>query len=182
VILLQEQLAAIMKLIAKTATVPPARDEDMEEEDGLPLDSVEVVATPGRDKRPLAPGMPVEVGCPVQHYPEDTMMDDNCPDMICSGGGQGLGTECPDEPLELEAVRNLPWGYGEGLVGHELFFKDLLFYQRNEAEPTELGGSTMVVHGVGLRRGPRLRYVDDTDFDLPTLQGWTAFLQAAEVH
>jgi hypothetical protein len=50
-----------------------------------------------------------------------------------------------------------------------------------EAESTERGGSTMVVHGVGLRRGPRSRYVNNTDFNLPTLQGWTAFLQATEV-
>jgi hypothetical protein len=37
-ILLQEQLAALMKVTAKTALVPSARVEDMEEEDGLPLD------------------------------------------------------------------------------------------------------------------------------------------------
>jgi hypothetical protein len=126
--------------------------------------------------------MLVEVGCPVQHYSEVTMMDDNGPDMICSGSGQGLGSKCSEELLEPEAVRNLPWGYGEGPVGHELSFEDLLPYRWNKAQPTECGGSTIVGHGVGLGRGPLSMYVDNTVFDPPTLQEWTVFLQATEVH
>ncbi len=184
-ILLQEQLSALMKVTAKTAAVPPARDEDMEEEDGLPLDMHGGGGNswPGQeDARPLAPGMPVEVSCPVQHYSEDTMMDDNRSNMIPGGSGQELGSECSEEPLEPKVVRNLPWGYGEGPVGHGLSFKDLLPYQWNKAQPTERGGSTMLVLGVRLGRGPLLMYIDDTDFEPPTLQGWTAFLEAAEVH
>jgi hypothetical protein len=174
-----------MKVTANTALVLPARDEDMEEEDGLPLDMRGSGGNswPGQeDAGPFTPGMPVEVGCPVQHYSKDTMMDDNGPNMIRGGGGQRLGSECSEEPLKSEAVRNLPWGYGEGPVGHALSFKDLLPYRRYKAQPTERGGSTMVVHGVGLGRGPLSMHVDNTVFDPPTLQGWTAFLQATEVH
>ncbi len=184
-ILLQQQLAAPMKSTAKTAAGPSARDEDMEEEDGLPLDMRGGGGNswPGQeDAEPLAPGMPVKVSCPVQHYLKDTMMDDDGPDMIHGGGGQGLGSESSEDPLEPKAVRNLPWGYGEGPIGHGSSFEDLLPYRRNKAEPNESGGSTIVVHGVGLGRGPLLMHGDDTDFDPPTLQGWTSFLQAAEVH
>ncbi len=120
-IFLQQQLAALMKSTAKTAVEPSARDEDMEEEDGLPLDMHGGGGNswPGQeDVEPLAPGMPVEVGCPVQHYLEDTMVDDNGPNMIHGGGSQGSGSKSSEYLLKPEAVRNLPWGYGEGPVGH----------------------------------------------------------------
>jgi hypothetical protein len=115
-ILLQQQLAALMKSTAKTAAGPSARDEDMEEEDGLPLDMRGGGGNSWlgqEDAEPLAPGMPVEVGCPVQHYFKDTMMDDDGPDMIRSGGGQGSGSKSSEDPLKPKVVRNLPWGYGE---------------------------------------------------------------------
>ena len=114
-ILLQQQLAALMKSTAKTDAGPSAR-EDMEEEDGLPLDmrGGGGNAWPGQeDAEPLAPGMPVKVGCPVQHYLKDTMMDDDGPDIIRSGGGQGSGSKSSEDPLKPKVVRNLPWGYGE---------------------------------------------------------------------
>jgi hypothetical protein len=174
-----------MKSTAKTAAGPSTRDEDMKKEDGLPLDMRGGGGNswPGQeDAEPLAPGMPVKVGCPVQHYLENIMMDDDGPDMIRGGGGQGSGSKSSDVLLEPEAVRNLPWGYREGPVGHGSSFEDLLPYLQNEAEAKERSGSRIVVHGVGLRRGPLSMHVVDTDFDPPTLQGWTSFLQAAEVH
>jgi hypothetical protein len=75
----------------------------MEEEDGLPLDIHGVGGNSWlgqEDVGPLAPKMPVEVGCPLQHYPEDTMMDDNGPNTIRGSSSQGSGIECADEPLE----------------------------------------------------------------------------------
>jgi hypothetical protein len=184
-ILLQQQLAALMKSTANTAAGPSARDEDMEEEDGLPLDMRGGGGNswPGQeDAEPLAPGMHVKVGCPVQHYLKDTMMDDDSPDMIHGGSGKRLGSKSSEDPLKPETIGNLPWGYKEGPIGHGSSFEDLLPYWRNEAERKECGGSTIVVHRVGLGRGPLLMHVDNTDFDPPTSQGWTSFLQAAEVH
>ncbi len=110
-----------MKSTAKTAAGPSAMAEDMEEEDGLPLDMCGGNGNSWmgqEDAEPLAPRMPVKVGCPVQHYLKDTMMDDNSPDMIRGGGGQGSGSKSSEDPLKPKAVRNLPWGYGEGPVGH----------------------------------------------------------------
>jgi hypothetical protein len=77
-----------------------------------------------------------------QEPSDDTRMDEDGPNMIQRGGGQGsgsegpatihgggnkcLGSECSDDPP--------PWGYGAGPTGHILSFEDLLPYQRTRVE------------------------------------------------
>ncbi len=97
---------------------------------------------------------------------KDATMEDAGPASIQGGGGQGLGSESSDGPPSLESIRNSPWGYGEGPVGHVPSFEDFMPNRRTR-EVTH-GRSK---EGQGLLRHQEL-YVNDSEF-LPTPQRWT---------
>jgi hypothetical protein len=47
----------------------------------------------------------------------DTEMEEDSPDNIHGGGGQGSGSKCSEKLLVPNLISNPAWGYGAGPVG-----------------------------------------------------------------
>jgi hypothetical protein len=114
----------------------------------------------------------------------DTKMEEDGPDMIRGGGGQGLGSKCSEESLVPNLISNPAWGYGAGPVGQGQIPSpdDPLPYQRTGENISERSRASEFGHAVAHGAGNRATYGDDTGTDKTCSQGWSDFLQAVEIH